>query len=127
MGNCNFHQKKLLQNLGGKESIIGKSVSAFMVNPNDDMDMPVEDTLLGCCVIGQAAAPEGVIEAYKSSQEAKEHEQQEGYGHQQEEQTHDGYGQQTHGGHQQQQSGGYGHQEQGIDDMHAHVYGGPSM
>lgn len=120
MGNCNFHQKKLLQNLGGKEGIIGKSVTAFMINPNDDMDMPVDDTLLGCCVIGQAAAPEGVIEAYKSSQEAKEHEQQE-------EQTHDGYGQQTHGGHEQQQSGGYGQQEQGIDEMHAHVYGGPSM
>ena len=117
MGNGAFHQKKLLQNLGGKESIIGKSVTAFMVNPNDDMDMPVEDTLLGCCVIGQAAAPEGVIEAYKASQEAKE----------EEEQTHDGYGQQTHGGHEQQQSGGYGHQEQGIEEMHAHVYGGPSM
>ena len=67
MGNGAFHQKKLLQNLGGKESIIGKSITAFMVNADDDMGNPVADTLLDCCVIGQAEAPEGVIEAWKSS------------------------------------------------------------
>ena len=57
---------------------------------DDMMDVvPEPDTLIGCCVIGQAEAPEGVIEAWKSSQEAKQ-----GYGHQQ--QT-----EETHHGHQQ--------------------------
>ena len=84
-----------------------------MVNADDDMGNPVADTLLDCCVIGQAEAPEGVIEAWKSSQEAK-----------------GGYGEQTatHG-HEQQQSGGYGQQEQehDIDDMQSQVYGGHPM
>ena len=93
-----------------------------MVNADDDMGNPVADTLLDCCVIGQAEAPEGVIEAWKSSQEAKG-----GYGEQTS--TH-GQQQQTHGGHgQQQQSGGYGQQEQehDLDDMQSQVYGGHPM
>ena len=84
MGNGSFHQKKLLQNLGGKDGIIGKSISGFVANPDDVDGMAVAPTLVGCCVIGQAEAPAGVIDAWKASQEAKK-----------EEETHEpaGYGQ----------------------------------
>ena len=63
MGNGAFHQKKLLQNISGKEGIIGKSISMFQVAEEDDL----EDTLISCCIIGQAKAPEGVKEAYAAS------------------------------------------------------------
>ena len=51
-GAASLMQKTLLQNLSGKESIIGKSLSLFKVVENMD------DELIDCCVIGEDALPE---------------------------------------------------------------------
>lgn len=50
-----FNQTKFLQNLGGKNSIIGKSVKVTTERTNDMGEM--ENVVIGCCVVGQAAAP----------------------------------------------------------------------
>ena len=42
-----FHQKKLLQNLGGKESLLGKSITMLSVSAEEGVD----DMLLDCCII----------------------------------------------------------------------------
>ena len=57
-----FMQDKFMQNLGGKNSIIGKSirVSTTRTNVSTMMD---ETVLLGCCVIGQADSPAPVAPA----------------------------------------------------------------
>merc|ERR1711862_246393 len=51
-GAASLMQKTLLQNLSGKESIIGKSLSLFKVVEN------MNDELIDCCVIGEDALPE---------------------------------------------------------------------
>lgn len=56
-GDGSFQQAKLLQNLGGKDSIIGKMI--IMVQVKDESDSYDTDTVIDCCVIGQAPAPEG--------------------------------------------------------------------
>jgi len=62
MGNATWMQEKLLLNLAGKESIIGKSLTFFTMGTAMDENAMDEDEALdevaGCCVIGQSAAAE---------------------------------------------------------------------
>ena len=48
-----FTQSTFLQNLGGKDSIVGRSIQVF-----------VDDTSVGCCVIGLDAPPAPVAQTY---------------------------------------------------------------
>ena len=50
-GAASIMQKTLLQNLSGKESLIGKSLSLFKVVEGMD------DELIDCCVIGEDELP----------------------------------------------------------------------
>ena len=50
-GAASLMQKTLLQNLSGKESLVGKSISLFKVVEGMD------DQLIDCCVIGEDALP----------------------------------------------------------------------
>ena len=47
----NFSQNHLLQNLTGHNSIMGKSISFYRVNDNDNPIDDDNDTLIGCCTI----------------------------------------------------------------------------
>ena len=46
-----FSQDKFMQNLGGENSIIGKSIKATRMRENMST-MELEEDVLGCCVIG---------------------------------------------------------------------------
>ena len=56
-------QKVFLQNLSGKESLIGKSISLMKVVGND---MP--DELIDCCVIGEDMLPMHLQKGHKKFQ-----------------------------------------------------------
>ena len=51
-----FTQDKFMQNLGGKNSIIGKAIKVSTTRENSSTMMD-ETVVIGCCVIGQADAP----------------------------------------------------------------------
>lgn len=51
-----FMQSKFMQNLGGKNSIIGKSIKVSTMRVPMGMTDP-EAVVIGCCVIGQADNP----------------------------------------------------------------------
>lgn len=56
-GAFTLNQAKLLQNLSGKDSIVGKSIELFQVVTDGD------DISLGCCVIGQDVTPAHLVKA----------------------------------------------------------------
>ena len=68
-----FNQQKFMQNLGGKNSLIGKSIKVTTMR-NDISGMPAE-ALIGCCVIGQADNPANANAANNA------HPSHAGYGH----------------------------------------------
>jgi len=56
-GAFTLNQARLLQNLSGKDSIVGKSIELFQVVTDED------DISLGCCVIGLDVIPDHLVKA----------------------------------------------------------------
>lgn len=104
-----FTQAKLLQNLGGKNSITAKSIVVA--------DSGAPDTPIGCCVIGDAAPP---VDANSNAGYAHNHNHphQKSYGYPSygAPQAYGGYGAPTFGGY-----GGYGAPQRHPHVPHGHV------
>lgn len=65
-----FKQTKFMQNLAGKNSVIGRSIKVTTTTTNEVEGEDVEETVvIGCCVIGHADSPEHVAASLEDTKE----------------------------------------------------------